>query len=307
MSKKRFDINKYKDPEFSMCCDTKEKAKTFLKYLDRIGRKWNDGRRYLEDDSNMWGFIGHDLYFFFNKGLAGFRQSDKKDGVTLFFDMFDWTENDSIKVPKIEVSKWFYIWINERKQYERGYLITLISPCRYHSTYEEYLRKNHLFKKEQYQEIRDRFEDYVRAILDGEYELEVEEGKTPLGWIPEEGEEYWFTSAFEEEPDNYTNTNTCQDKNAFEKFRVFKSKEEAEFEAEKMKVTRKLEKYAREFIEGDFNYYIYANNSERAINFYCMQTKQLQGLCFESKEKAREAIKAVGEDRILKYYFGVEI
>ena len=80
-----------------MCCDTKEKAKTFLKYLDRIGRKWNDGRRYLEDDSNMWGFIGHDLYFFFNKGLAGFRQSDKKDGVTLFFDMFDWTENDSIQ------------------------------------------------------------------------------------------------------------------------------------------------------------------------------------------------------------------
>jgi len=204
---------------------------------------------------------------------------------------------------KVKVSKWFDKWLKDRiKLTSKENIIAIISQCQFYDLFEEYEEKgNRHFNKKQHEEVREHFEEYIRAVLNG---YEVEKEKTPLWWIPKRREIYWLL-------DNtigvYYNRNSFSDidNHVFQYSKVFKTKEEAEFEAEKMKVTRELEKYAREFIEGDFNYYIYANNSERAINFYCMQTKQLQGLCFESKEKAREAIKAVGEDRILKYYFGV--
>lgn len=206
---------------------------------------------------------------------------------------------------KVKVSKWFDEWIkNNKKDKNKGALIACISPCAYHDKYFEYRINNDQFIEKQYLEIRENFEDYVRAILDG---YEVEEEKTPLGWTPEKGEKYWQVlsngKAF-----SYRNDREV-DIDIFKYTRVFKTKEEAEFEKERIKVTRELEKYAREFKRGGFNYYIYVDRVDRtetAINFSCRETIQWQGLCFESVKKAKEAIKAVGEDRILKYYFGVE-
>ena len=42
-------------------------------------------------------------------------------------------------------------------------------------------------------------------------------------------------------------------------------------------------------------------NSCLAVDFY--YTNQVSDLCFQSEEIAKSAIEAVGEDRIIKYYF----
>ncbi len=82
---------------------------------------------------------------------------------------------------KVKVSKWFDEWIkNNKKDKSKGVLIAFISPCAYHDKYFEYRMNNHQFTEKQYLEIKENFEDYVRAILDDDYE--VEEEKTPLGW-----------------------------------------------------------------------------------------------------------------------------
>lgn len=208
---------------------------------------------------------------------------------------------------KVKVSKWFDKWLKDRIKFttSKENIIAIISQCQFYDLFEEYEEKgNRHFNKKQHEEVREHFEEYIRAVLNG---YEVEKEKTPLGWIPKRREIYWFL-------DNtigvYYNRNSFSDidNHVFQYSKVFKTKEEAEFEKERIKVTRELEKYAREFKRGDFNYYIYVDRVDRtemAINFSCMETTQLQGLCFESVKKAKEAIKAVGEDRILKYYFGV--
>lgn len=73
---------------------------------------------------------------------------------------------------KVKVSKWFDKWIkNNKKDKNKGALIACISPCAYHDKYFEYRINNDQFIEKQYLEIREHFEDYVRAILDG-YEVE---------------------------------------------------------------------------------------------------------------------------------------
>ena len=88
---------------------------------------------------------------------------------------------------------------------------------------------------------------------------------------------------------------------------VFKTKEEAEFVAEKLKVEAELRKFSRPLKNGEFNYYIFfyidGDDIEVGYNRVCHS----QGTTyFESEEKAKQAIQSVGVERIKKYIFGVE-
>ena len=205
---------------------------------------------------------------------------------------------------KVKVSKWFDKWIkNNAKDKNKGALIAFISPCAYHDKYFEYRINNYQFIEKQYLEIREHFEDYVRAILDGDYEVEKE--KTPLGWIPEFGEAYYFVNAVGNVK-GYTYLEDDEDELRFKYMRAFKTEEEAEFERERMKVTRELEKFACNYKTDEENYYLYASLFPRiAIKINFSYWNKVEKIYFESENKAKEAIKAVGEDRILKYYFGV--
>lgn len=75
-----------------------------------------------------------------------------------------------------------------------------------------------------------------------------------------------------------------------------------------------MKKYAKEFSDEEWKdnktqkYYIvyrYSGDYIRSILTYLTYTSKDNVLYFESPEKAQEAIDAVGEDRIKKYYFGV--
>lgn len=87
---------------------------------------------------------------------------------------------------------------------------------------------------------------------------------------------------------------------------MFKTEKEAEFMVERLKVLKELKEFARPFIL-DVNNYSIAYNLEDMVMFIrndiIIKDKLIY---FESREKVREAIEAVGEERIKKYYFGIK-
>lgn len=93
------------------------------------------------------------------------------------------------------------------------------------------------------------------------------------------------------------------------------TEEELKFKIESMKVYEELKRYAKDFTDEEwhkssiYKYYLYANYASSGEEDVCIEGSYLHkngGLYFESRGKAREAIEAVGEDRIKKYYLGVK-
>lgn len=155
---------------------------------------------------------------------------------------------------------------------------------------EEILRKQ--------EEIR---QDIVR--LNTLVKNKQEENKTHIGWEPGENENYYFVEV-KGGITRYRNDSPF-DKEVIKHTRVFKTREEAEFEAERTKVLRELEKFAfdsKSHGGGYFICYDYDLNQLLTIK----TTFKRHELYFESEEKAKEAIDNVGEDRVKKYYLGVQ-
>ena len=88
---------------------------------------------------------------------------------------------------------------------------------------------------------------------------------------------------------------------------VFKTKEEAEFAAEKLRVETELRKFSRPFKYGDWNFEILWNNHENNTELdWSGYVVRQSVIYFESGETAEKAIESVGKERIKKYIFGVE-
>ena len=89
---------------------------------------------------------------------------------------------------------------------------------------------------------------------------------------------------------------------------IFRTKEQAKFAVEKLKVEAELRKFSRPFELDAENFLITFNTITGSLNFLYRERNQLQrAIYFESVEKAQQAIESVGEDRIKKYIFGVEV
>ena len=93
---------------------------------------------------------------------------------------------------------------------------------------------------------------------------------------------------------------------------TFLTIEDAEFVKERLKVIAELKKYAKEFSDEEWEkqdlpkHYLYFDSEDHVISIGYVCYLKINDIYFESKEKAQEAIKAVGEDRIKKYYLGVK-
>ena len=88
----------------------------------------------------------------------------------------------------------------------------------------------------------------------------------------------------------------------------FKTIEEAEFEVEQLKVLVEMKKFAEPKDmkwDGHKNRWsIFINVDNGGIYYTSATTYKSNAIYFESREKAEECVKAVGEDRIKKYYIG---
>lgn len=93
---------------------------------------------------------------------------------------------------------------------------------------------------------------------------------------------------------------------------VFLTEEDAKFASKRLKVIAELKKYAKEFSDEEWmnqsmgKHYIIFDCEDHAIKIGYLYYLKGNDIYFESEEKAREAIEAVGKDRIKKYYLGVK-
>lgn len=87
---------------------------------------------------------------------------------------------------------------------------------------------------------------------------------------------------------------------------AFLTEEEAEFELERRKIEAIMRRYSRPFKYEEDNYYIeyYQNDNKLDISFY--NTIRNGVPYFESEEIAQKVIDEIGEDRLIKYWFGVK-
>ena len=96
------------------------------------------------------------------------------------------------------------------------------------------------------------------------------------------------------------------EKDMFEIGNMFRTKEQAEFAVEKLKVEAELRKFSRPFTYHETNWYLIMNFDKEVHYSYKWDDVAQGAIYFESEEKAQQAIEAVGEERIKKYIFGEE-
>lgn len=123
--------------------------------------------------------------------------------------------------------------------------------------------------------------------------------------FPKDGDIYWLINTAGET--NWVHWHDTEIDNKRLSFgNAFKTKEQAEFAAEKLRVEAELRKFSRPFDYERFNHFIKIHQ-DGTIEIHFDKSFQNQGtIYFESGEKAAEAIKSVGAERIKKYIFRVE-
>ena len=147
-------------------------------------------------------------------------------------------------------------------------------------------------------------QDEIKALK--ERIVELEELAKEEEEFPQDGDVYWYINplgfAFHDEWSGF-----ITERHKIEIGNVFKTKEQADFAVEKLKVEAELRKFSRPFKYGDWNFEILWNNHENNIELdWSGYVVRQSVVYFESGEVAEKAIESVGEERIKKYIFGVE-
>lgn len=158
-------------------------------------------------------------------------------------------------------------------------------------------------------ELVEQYAEY--EVRDGFMDL-LEKPKPKSVWDLKNGDVYYFLTAYGYVMKTvWVNTNTDNEKLSIGN--AFLTEEDAEFAKERLKVIAELKRYAKEFSDKEWREY--ASNGRWYIYYSYTASKIYVGMAtfardsqlyFESKEKAEEAIKAVGEERVKKYYLGVK-
>jgi hypothetical protein len=86
---------------------------------------------------------------------------------------------------------------------------------------------------------------------------------------------------------------------------AFLTSEEAEFEAERRRVEAIIRKYSRPFKNGECNYIVVCDTEDNMTFIRVAQFHYSGGPVFASEEIAQKVIDEIGEDRLIKYWFGV--
>ena len=136
--------------------------------------------------------------------------------------------------------------------------------------------------------------------------VELEELAKEEQEFPQQNDKYWY---IEDDTDIMPKVwwNNAYEQSRLSIGNVYKTKEQAEFTVEKLKVEAELRKFSRPFEEDKHNYFMVLDTCDRSIDIWGMLYSNLQGtIYFESEEKVQQAIYSVGEERIKKYIFGVE-
>lgn len=135
----------------------------------------------------------------------------------------------------------------------------------------------------------------------------------PKVWKPKNGEDYYYIDVEGEYFSDSWDDNDFDD-NAYAIGNCFKTKEEAKFVIEKLKVIAELKRFAQEHNDkidwnsGSWKYYLVYDYHYPVKDISICNTIYVRrnGIFFTSKEIAQQAIETIGADRLKKYYFEVE-
>ena len=151
--------------------------------------------------------------------------------------------------------------------------------------------------QERIEALETEFNEKIKAL-----KAEVQQEKE----FPQEDDMFWFINTFGRSVWS-TWGESITNRQLIEIGNMFRTKEQAEFAVEKLKVEAELRKFSRPFKEDEYNYFIQIHPSHNNIVTDSDDYYQTQGtIYFESTTIANEAIDTVGEERIKKYIFGVE-
>ena len=127
---------------------------------------------------------------------------------------------------------------------------------------------------------------------------------------PQDGDVYYYIYSDGEITDSnfYLNDSFC--KNILSIGNCFKTKEEAEFELERLKVIAKMKKFAepedRKWDGHNKHWCLLYDCNSVFIQVICKMEFKYDCIYFESIEKAKKCVETVGKDRIKKYYLRVK-
>ena len=151
----------------------------------------------------------------------------------------------------------------------------------------------------------------IKDLLADDWQV-IEDKKT--WWEPKFDETYWSVKPWSGAVRTCYNEAKA-DETAKSMGFCFQTEEQAEFMFEKLKVIHELEKFAFENNEEEIDWnnenqekYIITFNhitQDCGINLWRVSRSNPFNVYFTSEELARKAIETIGEDRIKKYYFGV--
>lgn len=138
------------------------------------------------------------------------------------------------------------------------------------------------------------------------YEEPEQEAKDEQAW-PQFGDEY-YTLCGDTVINRYSWDNDMWDKDRASIGNCFRTKEEAEFVLERLRVLAKMQKFAEPFGAKWYgnagHYYIFYSGRDKCLDVDNNLLMRSSKLYFTSEKRARECIEAVGEDRIKKFYIG---
>lgn len=154
-----------------------------------------------------------------------------------------------------------------------------------------------------------RIEDIEKELAELKESIKEEDENNQSCWRPKCGEEYyWITNYGESLSDIWTNSSYNEERLVIGN--VFRTKEEADFEVERLKVIHELRQYAepRDIkLDGIKEYFFIAYNfNNDDIDLAFSRWGKSSAIYFSSEDRAWEAIKVVGKERVKKYYLGVK-
>lgn len=138
---------------------------------------------------------------------------------------------------------------------------------------------------------------------------EEPEQEKPKRWRAEKGENYWCLDSCGEAIKN-TDDYWIGDKWRYESGNYFKTKEEAEYYKESLIVYNKLKAYAEpeDAVWDKYigHWHVGWDANKQDIYIESASIYKHAELYFPTKKAAQAAIKAVGEEKIKRYYLGIK-
>lgn len=150
----------------------------------------------------------------------------------------------------------------------------------------------------------------IKVLLGDACDIEEQtEEEKEFPSFPLAGDNYYFSYSDGEIGDKLYSPASPNDIDRVSMGNCFKTKEEAKFEIERLKVLQEMKKFAEpkdsEWDGNDSHYYIYYYSLGEDVEIGWATACKSNDIYFKSEEDTKACLDAVGEDRIKKYYLRI--